>query len=165
MRRPGVLAGALQFGYWWFARRVCPVVRVEFVDFIDARTDQRPPTTELVSIVREALVRITSAGNDYRRLVEGNLRLVGALGRDRTGVWIGAMGYVSGFGDAERNPQYLASRLVWAAEYLREVTGSDRRIVGTTVSARESAQSVQLEFVRHFADSDRWVDYIKRHGL
>lgn len=153
----------LQKGYWWLVKRIYPVHRVGSFDFVDARSKQEPGTSEILELLHDAVARIALAGEAFGRLVEEQIRLVGALGRGRVGVWSGVRGYISGFDDAERNPHYLASRLVWAAEYLR-LTAKESLGRAERASARAAAVRVQLAFVGRFPDAERWQEYIHRHG-
>jgi len=153
----------LQKSYWWFIKRVYPVHQIGSIEFVDARSKQEPSTAEILESVREAIARVAQAGETFGRLVEDQIRIVAALGNRRVGVWSGVRGYISGFEEAERNPHYLASRLVWTAEYFRLTAG--RSIANAErASAREAATQAQLAFVTRFPDAERWRDYIKRHG-
>lgn len=151
----------LQRSYWWIIRRFYPVTRVGTLELFDLRSRQQPATVELASILRDAHSRIESTGEAYAKLVTDNLKVVGALGKTGANVWVGVRAYVSSFDKAEQNPHYLASRLVWAAEYLRTVTVPSR---SSDLTARDSAKRAQLAFLARFPDSDRWVDYVQRHS-
>jgi hypothetical protein len=143
---------------------VYPASKIGSLEFVDARANREPGTAELEEVLRDALARVASAGDRYIWLVEQNLRLVGALGRGRVGVWVGVRGYVSDFSETERNPHYLASRLIWAAGYLRAVAPTDSLGVLPPPAARDVARTIQLEFVKSFPEAEEWADYIRRHG-
>ncbi|MGD0992000.1 MAG: hypothetical protein ABR998_05985 [Gemmatimonadales bacterium] len=154
----------LQRAYWTVIKRFYPAQRIGTLEFIDARAKREPPTADIAAAVSEAVRRLSWGGEEFSELVAQHLRLVAALGRGRVGIWRGVAGYISCFDEAERNPHYLASRLVWAAHYLKVLGQAPRQDKEALSAARKAATSLQVRFLAGLPDGTRWVDYIQRHG-
>jgi hypothetical protein len=162
-----MLRALLERGFWRLAGLLSTRRRIGSLDFVfvNARGDRF--VQELAPVLEQALDRIAAAGNQYRTLVNDNLRFVAAANIRDDYVSVPARGYVSAFKNSEVvSPHYLAANLVWAAEFIRFQQAElilGRKSTGT--AARTAARGAQLRFVREFPDSDAWVEFLEQHTL
>lgn len=148
--------------FWTLAGWLCTrrVIRgLQFV-FVNARGDRL--VQELAPVLEQALERVAVAGERYEHLVRDNLRFVAAANVREDYASVPAQGYVSSFKHSEAaSPHYLASNLIWAAEFIRfrrSLPGAQDK-----AAAYAAAKNAQLRFVREFPDAEPWVEYIEQH--
>jgi carbohydrate-binding DOMON domain-containing protein len=152
--------------FWTAAGWLCTRRRIDGLRFIFVSARGERLVQELAPVLEQALERVAVAGDSYRRVVKDNLRFVAAANVSNDYVSVPAQGYVSAFRHSEAiSPHYLASNLVWAAEFIR--VGRSTRAESPSnnrLAAYAAAKNSQLRFVREFPDFEQWVEYIEGHA-
>jgi hypothetical protein len=153
----------LERALWWSARRLFDTRRIGGIDFIYVGAWNHRTADDLEVVLTRALKLISAAKGGFGELVTSHLRLVGSLKGTMPYVSDNMRAYFSRFrGPEATNGEYLACQLVWAATFIRLSRDSQARGVKPDLpTIRQAAHEAQLRFVRQFADSEQWVEYLE----
>lgn len=121
------------------------------------------PGSQSLDPIQKAFEDLSQAKSEYVTAVRTSLRAV-HISRSSSYALPAARIYATTLtGREQSDPTYLASRLVWAAEYTRLRRGRPGRLnTQEENSLRLAAIAKQVEFVESSDKSPSWLDGLKR---
>ena len=149
---------SLQAMLWWIYRKTFPVHQFGGVELIDIRMNRNSPDD--AKRFAEAMAYIGEVPA-FLELVRAEINFVGFAHHPRESISLRLRAYITPMSGHEgKNSYYLATRLVWAAAYLRRLKG----VRTTAERACAYALDEQLRFAAHFPDYSAWRRYLLKEN-
>jgi hypothetical protein len=140
----------------WLIKHTQNAVIIDGIRFYDLRFGEDGRTVELV---RHASDYLRRADPRFRTLVLGQVRMLVASSFQQS-IYLATGAYFTQFTGWEgRNPLFLASRLVWIAEYRRRVTSRE-----DDVALGDACTSMQLAFLDSIGEEPDWLASFRRNA-
>jgi hypothetical protein len=144
-----------------------PTLLVEGLTIWDLRDDRHSDNDQVEAVFREAAGYLQESGGEFHNLVVSYIKTIVVLDEPGERVsWVGRTYSTTLPVRVRRNTFYLASRLVWAAGYIRALAAIPwYRRLPYRRSAQQAGRNSWIAFVRQFPDAEEWVRYLDGHKL